>query len=514
MLTAFTGILDNARSLIGDVGGLFTDIVTQIDTSVPQITNLLDDTSVLATGTTGVIDRLGAFADSVAGLQVTVPGEPPVSDQTYECEFCQTTAVDIQNVEADLRSDADDIINDMDSTVSDVRSSVLDVQNTIRDSVTDGRSTLEDVSSQVGDAQSSLDDGADTARKYNEIRQHVVDGILALPFLILLCMVLGGIMQSKWPFVISYIIVGVTMFIMFLLLAVHFPIATAAGDGCVYANEKEPTIRAEFSSNMDDTSGDVVVACMLNRGVIDALNMTDDFDFANRITFPDLPNITEQFKFTQLNDYHDQVKNLNISTFNIGSTAPLFDALHQLTGSDRFNESTIYSCDPSAYAPESVSTQVNYTRGAIITLMRAHTLLNDRLVEIQQNFSSIIDSALNLTTQAAAFQAKFEQMRTITEPFVQIGKEALDIAYCGFAGDGYLRVKKAFCGKTVESLSVMSMVFFFIPLCPAVVGPLCIVLAKRWPNPDTGDLRKFDDHDVDNQASPYMTNELELQATA
>jgi len=279
---------------------------------------------------------------------------------------------------------------------------------------------------------------------------------------------------------------------MFILLAVHLPLAAVTGDSCAYIDEKQ----GNLSSSFDYQVANVINACLLNTSLVEALNVTQQLDFANLITFPDLPSINQSFSFSSLDTFVDEVAALDVSTFGYiyNSTADL-KRINDITipiYGDVWAESNVSQCDPWKYynaaLPENVPT-VNVSRAIIIVNTRAFQILNATVWSMKHNVSAILAQKLALQAQTDAFQTDFALIKASINPLIDIVKGTEDLAYCGFVGTAYAQIKSSYCGTTVEALSFLALSFFLLGVFAQGVAGGSILLAQRY--------KKMDDHEFD-----------------
>lgn len=74
--------------------------------------------------------------------------------------------------------------------------------------------------------------------------------VLVLPFLTLGLLLLGALLQKPWPFNCAWVFVAFVMCICWIFFAIHLPIATVIGDGCVWLNNQE----ANYTKNIGSKS--------------------------------------------------------------------------------------------------------------------------------------------------------------------------------------------------------------------------------------------------------------------
>jgi hypothetical protein len=115
---------------------------------------------------------------------------------------------------------------------------------------------------------------------------------------------------------------------MFILLAIHLPLAAVVSDGCVYVDEHQGLLNETFTGDKANVAV-VINACLLNTSLITALNLTEELNFANQITFPDLPPINQSFDFPALDTFVSQIDALDVCkcSHSFSSLSPAYASI-------------------------------------------------------------------------------------------------------------------------------------------------------------------------------------------
>ena len=110
---------------------------------------------------------------------------------------------------------------------------------------------------------------------------------------------------------------------MFILSAVHLPLATVLSDVCNYVDTINVT------GSVRGQGGVILNACLYNLNLIDVYNLQSQLNFTSQVVFPSFQNPAQKFSFSQLNTMQTQIASLTPASFGTqsGSTFTSITAL-------------------------------------------------------------------------------------------------------------------------------------------------------------------------------------------
>jgi hypothetical protein len=241
----------------------------------------------------------------------------------------------------------------MKNTINAANSSLVSISNSISTQVTSFKTAINGVVDSIVQYYTNLNGTWKTqATTYDNYRNIAVLVILILPCLSLLALLLGGIFKHGWPFTVYYWVGYVASFLIFLLFAVHLPIAVVFGDTCNYI----AVVTANFSAlplGADATT--FLNAAIYNTSLIDAFDskyqLNAQLNFSNMIVFPSIPNISSQFEFSAISNFTSSVRALTLSTFGFNSNN-VTNAINSLNSNfgTSYTRQTVSTCPGASNA--------------------------------------------------------------------------------------------------------------------------------------------------------------------
>jgi len=305
-----------------------------------------------------------------------------------------------------------------------------------------------------------------------------------------LFVVFAGLIHKPFIMRVNYIFFFFVCFWMWLLFAIHLPLAVATGDSCDYVSDFE----LDVVNRVGDDAGKVVEACLLNTSLLDAFNLSSQLSFRDKIPFYDLPNISQVFDFPELDKLSNDVKNLNLTTFDFGgaSVADELQSINQITSSLGdpvvYNRTNVVNLNVTSPAPDLILiANLTFHKFQALLLIDAEDAMNTKLNEIKTSMANIISAVASLKNETDVILTGVKALRNVIDPLFVYVDRLKALATCEFLGDAYLNFKRAYCEGVVTALSCMAMATFFIAFFGIPLIILSIVLKKRLPNPFAAD---------------------------
>jgi len=300
---------------------------------------------------------------------------------------------------------------------------------------------------------------------------------------------------------------------MWILFAIHLPLAVLTGDSCDYVDGFEVDVPDRLGSD----AGKIVESCLLNTSLLDVLNLTQQLQFRNKIPFYTLPNISDIFNFPELDQLTSDVNNLTVSsTFDFDGLSVAGELIIVNAITSGLGDTTVYNRTNVAYlnstTGDSVTTaNLTYHKYQALLLIDAEDSMNQKLNNIKANMSNINLSVNNLKNATNVILNNVNSLRDVLDPLFGYVDILESLATCGFLGDAYLNFKKAYCEGVVTALSCMAMATFFIAFFGIPLIILSIVLKKRMPNPFAAD--PFSPSKTKGRFSGGDANDVPMQQT-
>eukprot|EP00487_Bulimina_marginata_P009322 TRINITY_DN3711_c0_g2_i1.p1 TRINITY_DN3711_c0_g2~~TRINITY_DN3711_c0_g2_i1.p1 ORF type:complete len:285 (+),score=37.86 TRINITY_DN3711_c0_g2_i1:501-1355(+) len=268
---------------------------------------------------------------------------------------------------------------------------------------------------------------------------------------------------------------------MWLLLAIHLPIAVLLNDTCKFLH----VIDSDVTATYNNTAGQVFAACLNNDKLVDTLGLGGQLNFTNTIQFPSLGNITDDFQFSELLSFEDSATATNFTTFYVDGNAALA-GINNLTLSTyatvqhyftRANISSLTSTD--YYTASSVAEQsLVDLKNILMAEAQSISAFNRTVYQIRSNLSSVSVQVVSLETNVQLLVDNVDNASVLLNPLFQSVDDMIDTARCGFIGDAYQDTKAVMCSSVLGSLSRIVVAMFVIAIL-SLFSCLCSIKLVR-----------------------------------
>lgn len=470
------GVFDDIAGFIVSVRDLLNQISSQVSSIIGQILKLLSGTDVLNTGTAGLITRLNTLSSNLNGYSIVV------GSTKYNCSFCTTVAGQVSTMSNEIDTKTRQPLADMKSTISSVDDSLIKLNSSIVSQTADTAKTLNTARSTVVDNRKSADDGTKSVKDADALRNLIVLILLCLPGFSFLMLIVGGISKKSCPFTCNYLVAYFVCFIMFLLFAIHLPLAVVLSDVCAYVNVKETNVTSLVSGD----AGKFLSACYYNTSLITTYGLEQQLNFSSAIKFPVIPNLNDSFTFSSLQNFTSQVNALTVATygFNSSTVDVCLKQINDITSTKavtygRTNLSSLNPTNPP-YTSSEVTT-LNNLKSPCQTLISTETALQNSINEIKANVSSINTYADVFKANISTVYSNLNSMSALLNPLFGTANQFRAIAYCGFLRTRYDSLKKNICETITGSFAMLALSMFVIGMCNIAVVVCSTILAKRMP---------------------------------
>jgi hypothetical protein len=328
--------------------------------------------------------------------------------------------------------------------------------------------------------KSTVSSANDQVKSVDSIRNLVVLIILIIPCTSVLFMLCGGIARAGCPFTAYYWIGYIISFIIFLLFAIHLPIAVVLSDACYYVGTVDTNLTKV--SGLGD-GAKIADACLYNRSLVTAYNLDDKLNFSSQVQFPNFPNFAQNLSIAPLNLFVAELRAVNLSTF--GYSTSNLDNLITLTNnacSSSYTRATITTCPTTGG-----TTNCNKACDDAIKGYNGEVTLNNTILNFHRNATALENAANNFQFQVNGTYYSLLGLQTLTNPLFDLAQKFRSAAYCGFIGTAYFSLKKAICSTIMNAMTMLSLCFFLIGILNFPVIVCSTILAKRLPNPKSDD---------------------------
>lgn len=470
--TSFTdekhGMVNIGTIVIDSANDMLTSFTTDLKSITDQVPATADSALVLVTSTRTLLNgRMDTLNSMIDQARILLASAKNISIPEYNVYYACTTC-------AELEDDANDVTAEVQrpgETIASVNSFLLDVEDTIIDAKEDIVDTIDDAFDNIDSVRVNIDDAGDTSDKYEKdlknyenIIYAVTIALMLLPIVALIFVVIATLLKKESVFKCSWVFAYFFVALSWLLAGIYLPIGMALGDGCVYLEQNVEQDPSQFVT--DAQAEKVLVSCLVDSSLAQALNLTDSLDFVN-LDFPSLERPDLAFHWPEFDAWTYKVSNLNASVFGF-SPSNVDNALSQLdtlTGqpAGHWTRNNINSLDPNDYPGQ--ETQVQDAKTGVLTLIAAETKINQTVGYLKSNvtaiasyvnsFKGIYENAVNQTNA----------LSNTVDVLIDDAKAFLNGAGCGALGDSYGTVKKALCTDVVTAFSGLGICYFVIAIC-------------------------------------------------
>ena len=454
---------------VNTIRNITIDMKSGVISAVDGVQDILNDTSILSVGTTSLISMLYNISNLWSNYSISTQH----NGETYKfsCEFCSTFGSTIENITNEIDDQIGPIFSDLESTVDSINDGLVDVESTILDQIDSFVDSITDVRDDLSEYEQEVIDYRPDVENANDQRELAYNIIFAVPLLPIIFILFGGILKKPICFFLSYICLWFSCTLMWLLLAIHLPIAVLLNDSCNFLDVIDSNVTATF----DNAAGEIFQACLTNEKLTTTLGVGDALNFTNTIEFPSLGNITDQFQFGDFIQFEDDAFNTNFTTFyengnlalqtinNLTSISPRA----QLQGlSMYYTRDNISILNSSAYYTFNTTLQI--TLEDLKNLLEAESssisAFNDTIYKIRANLSSVTDLINDIEGDVESLANSVDNASVLLNPLFDSVEDMIDTARCGFIGDAYLDTKAVMCSAVLGSLSRIVISMFVIAI--------------------------------------------------
>ncbi len=235
-----------------------TDIKDGVISAIDGLQDVLNDTSILSTGVTVLINMLQSISDLWSDYNVTT--EFNNETFSFECEFCTTFGETIGNITEQISGQTGPIFESLNSTINTIGSSLIDIEDEMIEQIDGFIEQIDDVHGQVENIEDKVLDTKPKIVDYNNKRELGYNVIFAIPLLPIIFILFEGILKKPMCFSLSYICLWFSCTLMWLLSAFHLPTAVLLNDTCNFLDILDQNV----TEHINGTAGEIFQACLTN----------------------------------------------------------------------------------------------------------------------------------------------------------------------------------------------------------------------------------------------------------
>ncbi|RHZ10791.1 hypothetical protein DYB37_009924 [Aphanomyces astaci] len=309
------------------------DIGDNVISSSANISTQLDNSGFIEVGLDGITSQLNAFAAQTNGVTLPTACRVGVDLFCTACQACTDINTQITSVNSQINSAAGAGVASLKETRTSIKSLLIGASDTIQGVVKMAFDTQDTLNTNI---KANTQPVVDLQTQWNSNTAVTKYGIIALFALAIVVIVLGllGILFGLTPLRclvvvmhLAYIVAFVAIIITFILSAVFLAISVLLGDIC----QVQTVISANWTIALGDDAK-IVDACFKNQSLVDVLHLSDQFAFADKITFPKI-DLSKMLDFSSFSSFSSTIGSTNTSTFSLDPTLiqTFVDALNTQT---------------------------------------------------------------------------------------------------------------------------------------------------------------------------------------
>jgi len=491
------------------------DLRSGIISAIEGVQSFLDDTSILSVGSSSLISMLSSISvmwsnhsiDTDHEIKATcvmdASGNEVCDTYTFECTFCASFGSEVALISDQIETQIGPIFADLNLTVNEIDSSLISIEADIIAQVDLFIEQISETRGDLSEYEGEVEDSRSMVQTHNDHRETAYNVIFAIPLIAIVFILFGGILKKPLCFTLSYMCLWFTCTLMWVLLAVHLPIAVLLNDACSFMDVAEQdgysTVFPQTTNGSNVSVGEIFDACLNDTALADALGLSQFLDFSHQIEFPLLGNITQDFQFTELVAFEDDAFATDKTTFystgdtallhinNLTDNSPMADPA-QNGGSDalivHWDRMNVASLDSKSYYPMN-SSAYNYLeelKGVMVAESASITAFSETVQHIQQDLSAVSAQAASIEMDVQELVTNVDNSSQLLKPLFVSVDEMENAARCGFVGDAYRDTKAVMCSAVLGSLSRIvgsMMVIAFLSLF-ACLWSVKLVRRVEW----------------------------------
>jgi len=483
------GILRIIDDLLLDTDGFANSTMVPLKRIQTQTTHLvhseviplLNQTGVVEFGVFGITTKLENFMNMYNNKQViAIIGS---ESYVFDCAFCSTVAAEVGTIKDQIAANTEPTFEDLRNVRMSMEVDLVERETDIVSATDDVYNKLKDGRGKVKDIQGSYDEVEPAIIEINAYREIGFCFVFAIPLLPFFLVVIGAIWKKTYFFTLMTVIVWTSMIFLLLLAGVHMIVSAVLFSSCGYID----TINNNMTNLITGSAGTLLQSCIDDTLIAEAFNLTSQLQFADSISFPDLPDVSESFDITELDSFFSDTNSVDTSTFNaLGDQA--LQSVNDLTANcivvgvpgctpDTFTRTNISALVETDYYASGTSmwTSLVTAKTSAIDIITAEsatmTAFQQVVDDMQADMGAIIDDWKVLKNDTNDIQDKFENSESLLDPLLATATEMTQNTRCGFVGYHYRSMDAQLCDELLPALAAMmvTMIVITILSCPVVI---------------------------------------------
>jgi archaellum component FlaC len=500
----FLEVLDDGVAKLHEIADSISGIGDAVQTAIGEVNKTLQGTDVIQSGTDDLIWMLNNTEHTWSEKYIYI--EYKNKTQNFSCAFCETISEQVGNVKTELETSVTPVFNDLGNVVDPIQDTLVDAGDDITSSIDDFSEMISDNDELITEQKELIDDKlGPQLEEFNSIREQAYNGLFAIPILPIVFALLGGLFKLSICFTLTYILLWFSFTFMFVLLAVHLPIAALLSDICGLFDEIDKNVTGTVGNN---DFAKIFASCLDDSSLLDVFGVSDDLNFTSLISFDALDQLDlgSAFNLTAFDSFENSAFNLSFNTFYENGN----EAIKFINNVTAYISNNVYTETPHVYTRENINTtfpDVDYyypnvdltpstdddnakraLQASVDVVMAeklAVTEFNNTINKIKANMSNIVDQANHLEGTVDLLVKNLTKAEQLLDPvFVQV-EAVFDVVTCGFIGEAYWDVKDIMCGQGVlGSLARIVVSMLVIGICSVVACCASVKMVRKieWRN--------------------------------
>ena len=461
------------------------DIQDSLMNVIDQIKDILNDTAILTAGPSALIAMLNNISSSWSNYTVTTN----YNDQAYqfECEFCTSFGAQIENITEQIEDQIGPMFDDLNQTITEINSSLISAESSIILQINNFTEQVNEVGDDLTGYQEDVTKAKPEIEHRNQQRELGYNIMFGIPLLPIVFILFGAILKSPGCFTCSYICLWFSCTLMWILLAVHLPIAVLLHDSCQFLDVTDSNITSAYPNN---TAAEIFEACLNGDNLVTVLGLESSLNFTNIIEWDSLGNITNDFQFDDLLSFEEDADSTDFTTFYEKGNAAL-EGINNLTTSNSsmvqayfgrdnisaLNASLFYvSADPRFAALVSLKNATVQLLGAESSSIAG---FNETVFEIRADVASVTAKVNGITSDTQALVNSVDNASSLLDPLFVKVDVLVNETECSFIGDAYLDTKAVMCNSVLGALSRIVVAMFVIAVLSVFGCMISVKLVRR-----------------------------------
>ena len=505
-------IMSDGSTLVKDINVKVVSLKPDISDAVTDVQTILLNASLIDNGVDELFTMMDAidtkWDNHVISNTYTSPFFATDTTTSFPCVFCTTIAAQVASIKVEMQTKTDPIFADLSSMTTSTNDTLIQSKDVILEAIDGFNSSISAASENMDSFTRDVNDSRSDVEDINVKRELSYNILFVIPLVPLVFVIIGGLTKTSFCFTVGYILLWLSGVIMFILLAVHLPIAVMMTDVCDYMDMIDDNVTAYYPSD----TGKVFQSCLDNDTLVDAFGLREDLNFTKAITFPTFTNISANFEFGGLASLNDDAQNESNSTFYGPGDAALI-LINALTGLPawtrvNFKAVDIYTPTPIELHPDNFYTAPGSPSSSGSDPWEQLANAIDILYSEDEVSSQFTTAMTDIQSEVAAVTVKRDEIKENTQlvtdqandaevllvPVFDIVDDIIDAARCDFIGEGYLSFHEVLCEDFMGVIAriVVAMIVVAAMSFVACCASFRMVRKSYWMNEQTNEriLRK------------------------